>query len=184
MKNKILVVVDMQKDFINGSLGTPEAQGIVRNVIDKIRSYHAAEQQVIFTRDTHQRNYLETQEGKHLPVEHCIKGTAGWEIFSHIDKEIDIRDDIILNKPTFGSEELVNQIAFIAEAVGDIDQIEFVGLCTGICVIANVILVKTFFTEVPIVVDANCCACVTPESHKTALEAMKLLQVEVIGGQL
>lgn len=182
MENKILVVVDMQKDFVNGSLGTAEAQGIVRNVIDKIRSYHDAGQQVIFTRDTHQRNYLETQEGKRLPVEHCIEGTEGWEIFSHIAKEIDLHDDIILNKPTFGSTDLIDEISFIAEAADGIDQIEFVGLCTGICVIANAVLAKTFFTEVPIVVDANCCACVTPESHKRALESMKLLQVEVIGG--
>lgn len=179
MKNKILVVVDMQEDFVNGALGTPEARDIVPAVSCRIAAAHEVGDQVIFTRDTHQENYLDTQEGKYLKIPHCIKGTKGHEIVPEIAAEIDLNDDIILDKPTFGSNELMDEIRFIEEAVGQIDQIEFVGLCTGICVIANAVLAKTRFPETEIKVNGIACACVSPDSHNTALAAMELLQIEV-----
>ena len=157
----LLVVVDMQKDFIDGSLGTREAQKIVKNVAEKIQSAEAAGTQVVFTYDTHPENYLETQEGKRLPVEHCIKGTPGWEL----DKALQGFHGKVFEKPTFGSKAL--------------EQMELVGLCTDICVISNALLLKAFLPESTVVVDASCCAGVTPESHANALEAMKMCQIEV-----
>ena len=165
---KTLVVVDMQNDFITGSLGTKEAQAIVSNVKDKIKEYLDNGAQVIFTQDTHFSNYLETQEGKNLPVEHCIKDTWGWEIC----KEVDVPDCEHIEKLTFGAKELYTHI--------DGDEVELVGLCTGICVLSNAILLKAFDTELKVTVDASCCACVTPESHNTALDAMALCQVNII----
>lgn len=167
---KTLIVVDMQKDFIDGTLGTKEAVAIVANVANKIEEYRANGDQIIFTRDTHQKNYLETQEGRNLPVEHCIEGTEGWQIA----KELEIKDkDIVINKVTFGH-------------VWDRDvikgtEIELVGLCTDICVISNALGIKAVLPELPICVDASCCAGVTPESHTNALEAMKMCQIKVMG---
>lgn len=180
--NKVLVVVDMQNDFITGALGTKEAQRITPYVISKIAEYHTNGDQVIFTRDTHDMGYLNTQEGRRLPVAHCVINTEGWQLAPEIISILDIADDIIIDKPTFGGLDLMGELEYIEDALGSIEVIELVGLCTGICVIANAVLAKTHFIETTIIVDANGCACVTPKSHKTALEAMKLLQIEIIGG--
>ncbi len=167
---KILVVVDMQNDFINGSLGTKEAISIVPNVINKIKEYEINNNLIIYTKDTHYDNYLYTQEGKKLPVKHCIKGTIGHDIPKNI-----IRDnDLIFEKTTFGSTELISYLNKI-----EFDEIELVGLCTDICVISNALLIKAFFPEKRILVDKSCCAGVTPLSHEKALDTMKMCQIEV-----
>ena len=168
----ILVVVDMQNDFIDGALGTKEAVAIVPAVKEKIENFDG---KVIFTRDTHFENYMETQEGKNLPVPHCIKGTKGWEIRSEL---MDLCKDNPIDKLTFGSSELGN-ILVEENKVNTIESITFIGLCTDICVISNVMIAKAFLPEVRVIVDAACCAGVTPESHKNALEAMKVCQVSV-----
>ncbi len=168
----ILVVVDMQNDFISGALGTKEAQAIVPKVAEKIKSFDG---RVIFTRDTHFENYLDTQEGHKLPVPHCIKGTVGWEICPQLAPLCTVPP---VDKPTFGSSTLGSMLS--AENQREpIESITLVGLCTDICVISNALLVKAFLPEVDVRVDAACCAGVTPESHKTALEAMKPCQITV-----
>lgn len=169
MKN-ILIVVDMQNDFIDGALGTKEAEAIVPYVKSVIESFDG---KVIFTRDTHFENYMDTQEGKNLPVPHCIKGTEGWQIRAELDA---LRTTEPIDKVTFGSADLVD----VLKGEGDIDSITFVGLCTDICVISNAMLVKAFYPEIPLTVDARACAGVTPESHKRALDAMKTCQINVI----
>lgn len=172
---KILIVVDMQNDFIDGVLGSPEAQAIVPNVKKKIEEYSDSYRNaIIFTRDTHHDDYLETQEGKKLPYPHCISGTHGWEIADGIYKE----GGKLVNKPTFGSTWLPKYI--ISNYQHRIDSIEIIGLCTDICVISNAMILKANLPEVPIIVDSSCCAGVTPESHKNALEAMKMCQIEII----
>ena len=168
---KILVVVDMQNDFIDGALGTKEAVAIVTNVVEKIKSFDG--DKIIFTRDTHEENYMETQEGKNLPVPHCIRGTQGWELNPEIEG---LRKEEAVDKPSFGSMELASYL----KELDDVESIEFVGLCTDICVISNVMITKAALPEVPVIVDASCCAGVTPESHKNALEAMKMCQVKII----
>lgn len=182
---KTLIVVDMQNDFIDGALGTLEAQAIVSKVREKIVEYYEKGYNVIFTQDTHYDNcpevqdyynYLETQEGKHLPVKHCLYGTHGWEITKEITDAT--RHSSHLNsikKHTFGYNKW-DEWYF-----GDVEEIELVGLCTDICVISNAMILKATFPEIPIVVDASCCAGVTPESHKNALEAMKMCQIKIIG---
>ena len=167
---KLLVVVDMQKDFIDGSLGTKEAVAIVPKVAAKIREYQDAGQEVVFTYDTHSENYLDTQEGKKLPVVHCIKGTQGWELDEALQKFEGKR----FEKPAFGSTELGKW----AEGQ-QFSGIELIGLCTDICVISNALLLKAHLPETPIMVDSSCCAGVTPQSHQNALEAMKMCQIEV-----
>ena len=167
---KYLIVVDMQKDFIDGALGTKEAQAIVPNVRKKIEEFDG---EVIFTRDTHHKDYLSTQEGRNLPVEHCIEGTAGWEI----DKSLQpFCKGLVVNKPTFGSMALAEEIW----ERGDAQEITLVGLCTDICVISNAMLLKAAMPEVPIIVDRACCAGVTPQSHENALEAMKMCQMTIV----
>ncbi len=168
---KLLAVIDMQNDFIDGALGTPEAVQIVANVRAKIDAYLAKGDPVVFTRDTHPENYLETQEGKKLPVKHCIKGTFGWEISEKVAEA----NCPVIDKPSFGSFELAEYAAGLA----NLEEIEVIGLCTDICVISNVMILKARLPEVPIKVDASCCAGVTPQSHANALEAMKMCQVEV-----
>lgn len=175
--NKILIVVDMQNDFIDGSLGTEEAQGIVGKVIDKIKSFHG---QVIYTRDTHYENYLDSAEGKKLPVKHCIKGTEGWLIQKDIEKLRTDKNELVFDKITFGSKDLVKYIAENMEKMGGISEIELCGLCTDICVISNAIMLKAFLPEVPIVIDSSCCAGVTPDSHQNALETMKMCHLDII----
>lgn len=171
---KVLVVVDMQNDFIDGALGTPEAVKIVPLVVQKIRDFDGL---VIATRDTHEANYLDTQEGKKLPVEHCIRGTKGWELCQEI-RELIAEDPI--DKPAFGSEELGQRLKACHETDGPIESITLVGLCTDICVISNALLLKACLPEMPVIVDASCCAGVTPESHVQALNAMKMCQVEIV----
>ena len=167
-----LIVVDMQNDFIDGALGTAEAQAIVDKVADKIKGFDG---KVIFTRDTHGENYMETQEGVNLPVPHCIKGTAGWEIRAELEE---LRTEPAVDKPTFGSVELAHLLAK-ENAAEPIGNVTLIGLCTDICVISNAMIIKATMPEVPVIVDAACCAGVTPESHKNALEAMKMCQIKV-----
>lgn len=167
---KVLIVIDMQNDFIDGSLGTKEAVAIVPHVIEKIKSY--APEDVFATQDTHPQNYLETQEGRNLPVEHCIKGTPGWDIQKDIAALIP--EDHVFLKPTFGSVDLAKAMTKLEP-----DEIELVGLCTDICVISNALMLKAYMPEVPISVDASCCAGVTPEKHDAALETMRSCQIRV-----
>lgn len=169
----ILVVVDMQNDFIDGALGTAEAVNIVPNVAKKIEGFDG---KVIFTRDTHEKNYMDTQEGKNLPVLHCIRDTKGWEIREELKKYC---KEEVFDKPSFGSVEL-GQALKAADGEEKIGKITFIGLCTDICVISNVMIAKAFLPETEIEVDAACCAGVTPQSHLNALEAMKVCQVKVI----
>ena len=167
---KYLIVVDMQNDFIDGALGTAEAVAIVPYVKNVIENF---EGKVLFTRDIHLENYMETQEGKNLPVPHCIKGTNGWQIRAELDA---LRKTEAIDKVTFGSKDLVE----ILKNENDIESITFIGLCTDICVISNAMLVKAFYPEIPLIVDAKACAGVTPQSHKNALEAMKMCQIAII----
>jgi nicotinamidase-related amidase len=167
---KYLIVVDMQNDFIDGALGTAEAVAIVPYVKSVIENFDG---KVFFTRDTHFENYVETQEGKNLPIPHCVKGTDGWQIRAELDA---LRKTEAIDKITFGSKDLVE----ILKNEKDIESIMFVGLCTDICVISNAMLVKAFYPEIPLTVDAKACAGVTPQSHKNALEAMKMCQITVI----
>lgn len=170
---KILVVIDMQNDFVDGSLGTAEAEAIVENVKQKIRTY--APEDVFATMDTHSEDYMNTQEGENLPVMHCIKGTEGWEIRPDIAALMP--EARIYEKPTFGSTRLAADLADIARA--EEIQIELVGLCTDICVVSNALLLKAMMPEVEISVDASCCAGVTPEKHLAALETMRSCQIQV-----
>jgi len=170
---KYLIVVDMQNDFITGSLGTKEAEAILPKVIEKVKNFDGT---VIYTKDTHQADYLTTQEGKNLPVEHCIEGTWGWMLADELE-ELSKKNEVI-NKLTFGSVELANYLAE-ENKKNVIEEIELCGLCTDICVISNALVIKASLTEVPVTVDASCCAGVTPESHFNALSAMKMCQVAV-----
>lgn len=172
-KEKILVVIDMQNDFINGSLGTDEAQAIVDNVVNKIREYEPIN--IYATRDTHKENYLETSEGKCLPVIHCVKDTYGWQIRDEIAEAMP--EAKIVDKPTFGSTDLAD-ILYARNDKNEI-EIELVGLCTDICVVSNALLLKAKMPEVKISVDSSCCAGVTPETHKSALDTMKMCQIVV-----
>lgn len=171
---KVLVVIDMQNDFIDGALGTAEAVGIVDKVVKKIGNYPA--DCIYATRDTHGEDYLETSEGRYLPVKHCIKGTMGWEIRKEVAQTMP--QALVIDKPTFGSEELAQRL--LEESKGEEIEIELVGLCTDICVVTNALLLKTKLPETKIKVDAACCAGVTPESHEAALLTMKMCQVEVV----
>lgn len=168
---KTLIVIDMQNDFIDGALGTKEAVAIVPNVKKKIEEYDAREDVIVFTRDTHFDDYLETNEGKHLPVKHCMMGSHGWEIANGLEQPY----ARYINKPTFGWTGW-NLLAF-----EDDDEVEIVGLCTDICVVSNALILKAMFPKINITVDASCCAGVTPESHKAALLTMKMCQINVIG---
>ena len=173
---KILVVVDMQNDFVDGSLGTKEAIGIVENVVDKIKNYDG---KIFATLDTHPNGYLQTLEGKKLPVRHCIRMTNGWLLNEKVMDALSNKDYRVIEKRTFGSTRLVNEIRRI-KLNNDI-EIECVGLCTDICVVSNALLLKANFPEVNITVDASCCAGVTPETHSAALKTMKMCQIDVIG---
>ena len=166
---KYLIVVDMQNDFTTGSLGSPHAAAIIPNVVEKVKSF---EGRVIFTRDTHGEDYMQTQEGKNLPVIHCIKDTPGWQICDELLPFV----ETVVDKPTFGSTALAHLLASSAESM---EEIELCGLCTDICVISNAMILKAAFPEVKMTVDASCCAGVTVESHNTALNAMKAVQIEV-----
>ena len=169
---KTLIVIDMQNDFVTGVLGSKEAVAVLPNVKKKIDAYMAAGDEVIFTRDTHEENYLETNEGRHLPVPHCVKGTEGWQVV----KEIDCPDCKHIDKPTFGYTRWAEQFKDSSSS-----KIEIIGVCTDICVISNALILKAVLPEIDISVDASCCAGVTPETHRAALTAMKACQVNVIG---
>ena len=171
---EILIVVDMQKDFVDGALGSAEAVAIVDNVVEKINNF---EGDIIATYDTHEDNYMETREGKYLPVPHCIIGTDGWELNDRVQKALDTKGFRAVKKPTFGSVDLVDIIR--EYDVNDI-RITLIGLCTDICVVSNALLLKANFTETDIAVDAKCCAGVTVEKHLAALETMRSCQIDVI----
>lgn len=171
---KYLIVVDMQNDFIDGSLGTPEAQAIVPRVCERIREAIADGWTVIATQDTHEENYLETAEGRKLPVRHCIRGSQGWAIADCVKAAMG--GATVLEKPTFGSVRLPEVVRLAGEA----ERIEVLGLCTDICVVSNALLLKANFPEVPIGVRADCCAGVTPEKHAAALETMASCQIDVL----
>ncbi len=192
---KIIVVVDMQNDFVTGCLGSSEAQAIVPVMVERLKEYDSSENLVFFTKDTHYDNYMDTQEGKNLPVPHCIEGTPGWSIVKDISSYVDYGSrfctysaaDVIKSrvlKNTFGSTQLAEIIEDIvadgSEDTYTVDEVIFMGVCTDICVISNVMLIKAHCPELLVTVDASCCAGVTPESHKNALAAMKMCQVNVI----
>lgn len=168
--NRVLVVVDMQNDFVNGCLGSAEACAIVSNVKEKILEYQKNGDAIIFTRDTHDENYLQSQEGKYLPVPHCIRGTEGWEIVDGLEVE----NCQYIDKPNFGwtQWDIINP--------ADTEAIELIGVCTDICVVSNALILKAMYPEIPITVDASCCAGVTPENHRAALLTMKSCQIDVI----
>lgn len=163
---RTLIVIDMQRDFIDGALGTPEAQAIVPAVREKISTYRKRGDEIIFTRDTHGPGYLSTPEGRKLPVEHCLKGTPGWELAPGLWEP----GEKIIDKPTFGYTGWGNM---------EFEKIELVGLCTDICVVSNGLILKAMFPEAEITVDPACCAGVTPESHQAALMTMKMCQIQV-----
>lgn len=165
---KTLIVIDMQNDFISDALGSKEAQAIVENAKAKIAAYKESGNKIIYTRDTHGEDYLNTPEGKKLPVIHCVKGTKGWEIADGLY----IEGSEIIDKPTFGYMGWDKML---------FDEIELIGLCTDICVVSNAMILKAAFPNVNITVDASCCAGVTPETHKAALATMKMCQIDVIG---
>lgn len=171
----ILIVVDMQKDFVDGALGTAEAVAIVENVAAKINAQVGP---IIVTYDTHSENYMDTAEGKKLPVPHCIKGTDGWHLNDRVAEALSGKEYTPIEKPTFGSVELPALVETLAG--GEDFSLELIGLCTDICVVSNALLLKASFPEVPISVDAACCAGVTPESHKAALTTMGFCQIDVI----
>lgn len=173
---KILVVIDMQNDFIDGALGTPEAAAIVENVKAKILSY--PKENVFATRDTHHQYYMDTQEGRNLPVPHCIRGTDGWQIRPEIAELI--FSDHVVDKPTFGSTQLAKLMEVLERREEDGIEIELVGLCTDICVVSNALLLKASMPETPISCDASCCAGVTPAKHEAALETMRSCQIRII----
>ena len=168
----LLLVIDMQNDFIDGALGTPEAVKIVPAVKEKIQNFKG---EILFTRDTHYENYLETQEGRNLPVPHCIKGSEGWQIRKELDE---LRTTEAIDKPGFGSLELMEKLKEM-NAEEEIGSITLIGLCTDICVITNAMCIKTALPEVSVIVDAKCCAGITPESHENALKAMEMCQIKI-----
>ena len=192
---KVLICVDMQNDFVTGSLGSVEAQAIVPRVVEVLDEHKETMTMVLFTQDTHPIGYLDTMEGKNLPVEHCIIGTEGWKIIPEITDHINIEQycrwespEVIgscILKPTFGSTDLIEILKDLVEVEGEtIDEFLVFGLCTDICVISNVLLIKAYFPEIPITVDASCCAGVTPEKHKAALEVMKSCHIDVINEEV
>ncbi len=164
---KTLIVIDMQKDFVDGALGTAEAVGIVSKVKEKIAEYEKEGKQIIFTRDTHHEDYLETNEGKHLPVVHCVEGTPGWEIYDGVYAQ----GCDIVNKGAFG---------YTGWADYAFESVELIGLCTDICVVSNALIIKALFPEIDVCVDASCCAGVTPEAHEKALDTMASCQVQIL----
>jgi nicotinamidase-related amidase len=177
---KILVVVDMQKDFVDGALGTPEARAIVPNVAAKVKEYAKMENGlVVYTRDTHFADYADTREGRYLPVPHCIFETEGWKIVPEVLNDQAV---VILNKETFGYSAIADKIGYIIneELDQEINSIEVCGLCTDVCVVSNALILKANFPDIPFVVDSACCAGTTPAKHEAALEVMRSCQIDVI----
>lgn len=167
---KYLIVVDMQNDFVSGSLGSEAAEKTVSGILDKVKGFDG---RIIFTRDTHFNDYLQTQEGKNLPVSHCIKDTDGWQIVD----ELSAYAETVVDKTAFGSMDLPN---VIGEFSDDVEEIQLCGLCTDICVISNAVILKSAFPEAEIAIDSSCCAGVSETSHNTALDAMRALQIKII----
>lgn len=178
MAGRYLVIVDMQNDFVTDALGTPEARAIADGVVRAARGF---EGEVVFTLDTHGANYLETQEGTHLPVPHCIRGTRGWELIDGLEEVRRDRGARVFEKPTFGSIELVRYLAG-RNASDPIESIELVGVCTDICVVSNALAIKAALPEVPMSVDASLCAGATPEAHGAALTTMASCQIKILNG--
>ena len=186
---KALIIVDMQNDFIDGALGTPEAQAIVSNVVNKMKKHKNTDTIILFTKDTHKENYLDTTEGKKLPVPHCIEGTLGWSIAKPIASEfkadgyMTYSSGTVINgrvlKPTFGSYELLKILDEI-NTENKITEIEFCGLVTNICLVSNVLMTKAAFPDIPIIVDSSCCAGTTTEAHNAALLVMESCQINII----
>lgn len=172
--SKVLVIVDMQNDFVDGVLGTKEAKNIIQNIVNKINTFGG---KIAVTMDTHDDDYLSTQEGKNLPVKHCVYKTLGWQLNSNISEALENTSYRKYTKHTFGSQHLAHELQGLSNRI---EEIELIGVCTDICVISNALLLKTFLPEVKITVDASCCAGVTPESHRNALEAMKMCQINII----
>mgnify|MGYP003293898218 CR=1 FL=1 len=173
-KKKFLIVVDMQKDFVDGALGTKEAVAIVPNVVKKINEFNG---EIFVTYDTHFEDYPETSEGKNLPVPHCIKDTEGWQLNEKVAEALEGKEYTVIEKITFGSVDLPD---FVEEKTeGENFSAELVGLCTDICVVSNALLLKANFPEAEISVDSACCAGVTPETHEAALTTMKMCQIKV-----
>ena len=158
---KCLVVIDVQNDFVSGSLGTPEAQAMLPRLEEKLRGFEGC---VWMTLDTHGADYMDTQEGKHLPVPHCVRETEGWQLAGELGKLAESFGAGIVEKPTFGSEELVASLKALYEA-GELESIELVGLCTDICVVSNALMLKAAMPELPMSLDSACCAGVTPQKH-------------------
>ena len=193
---KVLVIVDVQNDFCgaDGSLSTPEARQTVPLIADYIRTHADKDTILVFTKDTHDVDYMFTQEGEHLPVAHCIKDTYGWELAPAIQEALyDVRDQYdpcdtyfpymtnhVITKPTFGSLDFVNLLYALDDDYEGIAEITLMGFCTGICVMSQCLLAKATLPEVPVRVVEECCACVTPDSHKTVIDAMRLCQIEII----
>ncbi len=171
---KFLVVVDMQKDFVDGALGSREAVAIVPAVVKKIADFNG---EIFVTYDTHFENYMQTNEGKHLPVPHCIKGTDGWQLNNDVENALSGKKFTKVEKNTFGSVDLPKLIEQAAD--GDDFAVELIGLCTDICVVSNALLIKATFPEAPIAVDAGCCAGVTPQAHEAALATMASCQITI-----
>ena len=175
MMKDVMVAVDLQNDFVTGSLGTPEAQAIAPKAAAKARD---ARKVLVFTKDTHHDDYSMTQEGKLLPVSHCIKGTSGWELIPELDAIQKERDAIVFEKGAFASRELAEHLARMHQK-GELSSVELFGLCTDICVISNALLIKAYMPELPVYVDASCCAGVSPEKHEAALSVMESCQIIV-----
>lgn len=170
-----LIVVDIQNDFVNGALGTKEAEGIIVPACQKIENFDG---EIFVTYDTHFDDYLTTSEGEKLPVEHCIKGSNGWQLNADVQNALKGKSYTAVEKLTFGSVDLP---AFIKEVVGEEDfDITLIGLCTDICVVSNALILKAYFYDKNIIVDKNCCAGVTVESHNAALTTMQMCQIEVV----
>lgn len=175
---RIMVIVDMQKDFISGALGTKEAQDVLKRLAHRLTHELDEDTFVVFTKDTHSEDYLKTPEGKKLPVAHCIKGTDGWEIPEELTNPF-LNSPVVIEKPTFGSIELMNWLSDLID-IQEVTEITFCGLCTDICVVSNALMAKAFFPNAVIVVDSTLCAGVTPETHEAALTTMKMCQIDVI----
>ncbi len=173
MKNKLLIVVDMQNDFITGALGSVQAQEILPNVAEKVKNFDG---EIIFTMDTHGEDYLETQEGRNLPVKHCLSGTSGHALPKALAALREEKKARVYEKGTFGSVTLAQELK---KRETELASIELVGVCTDICVVSNALLLKAYMPELPISVDASCCAGVTPQKHEAALETMRSCQIMV-----
>ena len=170
---KVLIVVDMQNDFVDGVLGSKEAVSMIDTAVETINSFDG---KVFYTQDTHGEDYLDTEEGRHLPVVHCIKGSEGWKIHPKIEKALLLKGATRIEKSTFGSEKLMG---IIEKEVPEVESITLIGICTDICVISNAMLAKAHFQNTPVTVISSACAGVTPESHENALEAMKMCHIEI-----